>query len=176
MSVAELSQTDIMGARFREGIRAHGGLVVGDPAEDQSILRRASVTRVPVADARPGYIEIDAGEGERVIVITETDGTRHELHPLLTYGAAKKMGYYQKQLPKLQEELDAADDETTYFAVLERANVMEEKIIRLGIPDFPVGLLDRLDTVTLTRLQEAAQRMQRGGDADPNDTSRAGPS
>ena len=177
MSVAEQSRAEIVGASFRERVRAAGGTVVGDAATDQETLRRAHVTLGAKTDTRPAYVEIDAGEGEREIVIRERDGTAHRLHPMLTYGNAKKMSFYQKQFGKLASEVSAleeGDDEAAYFAALERASVMEEKIMRLAIPDFPTGLLDRLETNSLRQLQEAAQAMQGGSDDSPNEPSRDG--
>lgn len=169
MAIAELSQSDIMGARFREGIRRAGGLVVGDPEEDQAILERAGVhLDAKRQDDRPGYIEIDAADGERVIVITQRDGTRVELHPLLTYGNQKKMPFYQRQLEQLQTELDACDDEARYMEILVRASALEEKLLQLAIPDLPAGLLDRLETGVLNRIREAGERMRQQGKSAPN--------
>lgn len=179
--VAALSAQEVQGAKFREKVRAAGGLVVGDSSVDQETLRRAGVKAgTKKQDTRPDYIEIDPADGLRELVICERDGTRHVLHPCLTYGAAKKMPFYEGQLKRLQDEIKSCmerDDEQAYMATLERASVAEERMIQLAIPDFPTGLLDRLEPGTLRQLREAGQRMQQQqGDADPNAASRDGQS
>lgn len=177
--VAALSATEVQGAKFRERVRQAGGLVVGDSAVDQETLRRAGVTvdRAALPDDRPGYIEIDADEGERVIVVTERDGTRHELHPFLSYGDAKKLPFYERMIPKLQAELNACEDEEQYLELLEQAGQMEERMLRLVIPDMPPGLLNRLSAAALTRLRAASERMRaRQRDSGPNAARRDGQS
>lgn len=174
MTVAELSSSDVMGARFREGIRRAGGLVVGDSAVDQETLRQAGAA--VKRDDRPDYIEIDTAEGLREIVIVERDGTRHALHPSLSYGNAKKLAFYQRQLARLQTELDACEDEDQYMAIVDRASAAEERLIQLVIPDFPAGLLDRLDASTVAQLRDAGSRMQSRQGDDPNAASRDGQS
>jgi hypothetical protein len=132
-------------------------------------LRRVGPAAAPKQDDRPGYIEIDVGDGERVIAIRERGGTLHELHPCLTYGAAKKIPFFTKQMQSIQTELETCDDEERYMALLERAGHAEERIIQLAIPDFPTGLLDRLETDVLQRLRDAAERLRAPqGDAGPN--------
>lgn len=175
--VAALSPNEIQGAKFRERVRAAGGLVVGDSATDRETLRRAGVTAGTTRRTeRPDYIEIDTADGLREIVITERDGTRHELHPCLSYGNAKKLAFYQRQLTRLQDELNACDDEDQYMAIVDRASVAEERLIQLVIPDFPAGLLDRLDAATVAQLRDAGSRMQAGQGDDPNVASRDGQS
>lgn len=175
--VAALSPNEIQGAKFRERVRQAGGLVVGDSATDRETLRRAGVTAQAVKrDERPDYIEIDTAEGLRTIVIVERDGTRHELHPSLLYGAAKKLAFYQRQLARLQEELNACEDEDQYMAIVDRASVAEERLIQLVIPDFPAGLLNRLDARTVQQLRDAGREMQGGQGDDPNAQSRDGQS
>lgn len=168
--VAALSRNDIQGAKFRERVRAAGGLVVGDSATDRETLRRAGVTAQAVKrDDRPDYIEIDTAEGLREIVIVERDGTRHALHPFLSYGDAKKLPFYERVIPKLQAELNACEDEEQYLALLERAGQMEERMMRLVIPDMPPGLLNRIPTSALEQLRAASARMQaEQRAADPN--------
>lgn len=190
--------TEVVGALFRERVRKAGGLVVGDAAQDRQTLLAAGYTVVmpdgttvrpkgrPVPerigrdeivatreDERPEYIEIDVGAGERVIRLTERDGTVHELHPFVTYGNAKKINWYGKQLDKLQAELDACDEIAAMEAIMERASALEERMVRLSIPDFPEGLLDRIEASAIAQLQQAARRMSAldGAPDDPNDVN-----
>lgn len=168
--VAALSAQEVQGAKFRERVRKAGGLVVGDSTVDQETLRRAGVTaQAAKRDNRPDSIEIDAAEGLREIVIVERDGTRHALHPFLSYGDAKKLPFYERVIPTIQAELNACEDEEQYLALLERAGQMEERMMRLVIPDMPEGLLNRLPTSALQQLRDASARMRaEQPSADPN--------
>lgn len=176
--VAALSPSEIQGAKFREQVRAAGGLVVGDSAVDRETLRRAGATadRVGSTDDRPGYIEIDVGDGERVISIKQRDGTRVELHPLLTYAAAKKIPFYTRQIRQLQQELDACDEEEAWMAMADRMLVLDEKLARLSIPDLPDGFLRTLDMQAVEQMQEANRRMAAKVEKtlDPNPARRDG--
>lgn len=178
MTVAELHTGDVMGAKFREGIRAAGGLAVGDSAVDRETLRRAGATTgTTKRDEKPGYIEIDTAEGLREIVIVERDGTRHALHPFLSYGDAKKLPFYERVIPKIQVELNACEDEEQYLTLLERAGQMEERMMRLVIPDMPPGLLNRIPTSALAKLRDASERMRTQQQAaGPNAPRQDGPS
>lgn len=170
-TIYPLTQSEIMGAKFREGIRAAGNgrvPVVGDPDEDRRILSLAAAQgQLTTKDERPDYVEIDVADGLREIVLKRSDGTRISVHPQLLYGAAKKLKFYDRQMKKIQAEMDTCDDEEEMERLFQRGSEIEEKTIRVVIPDLPSGLLNSLDPGSITKLMETAKRMR--GEVDEED-------
>jgi hypothetical protein len=97
-TATRLSKQEVMGAKFRMGIRAAGGPVEGDEAADRRILAVAG-ERIPARKDQPeseviplpAVFDIEPAEPEHAIRLRKRDGSIVTLRSVPTLDAAIKL-------------------------------------------------------------------------------------
>jgi hypothetical protein len=158
-------------ANFRRNALAQGLAVAAE--DGVTILRPKSRGRTvpeaetqqldpddaPTRDPLPAYLELDAGEANHVIVVKRLNKPDVALRPRITFGSARKNGWYQRQINKLVEEGDSTDDESRLDGIIAEVSRLQHAMLRTSIPDLPDGLLDEISPGQMTGIMTAMERI-----------------
>lgn len=138
------------------------------PAE-RAIARAQAEAGRAAQQTLPSIIPIEPAISAYTLVVQTMDGEEYRLHPKLRWGTLTEAIWYDQQIDKRAEEIDAETDVERVRALRDDIHRLEHAKLALSIPNLPDGFLLRLDQVQVAHINAVIRRMTLDGQKVVND-------
>jgi hypothetical protein len=99
------------------------------------------------------FLDLDSRDDEQPVFTFKLKEKLIKVQPIQV-GASRRMGWYQTQIQRLTNEMNSTQDERKAAGFEQQLRALQEKLTRVLIPDFPVGVLDTMPLGQYRRMMD----------------------